>query len=374
MMPSGSARAAVLTEYGEELSLREVPIPVPEPGALVVRVELATVCGSDVHAWQGALPDHLRIRPPLILGHEIVGTVAAIGSGAERDSVGRPLAVGDRVVWEHESCGACYACSVQREPTLCSHRRVGMFSNCELPPYSAGGFAEYSYIWPRAGRLRVPDGVRSEWAAAASCALRTVVGAFERLGPIDFLSTVLIQGSGPLGLFATALAAVYRPRRLVVVGAPAARLEIAREWGADAVISIEEHPDPEARAALIAEHTDGGPDVLFELSGARGAFAEGVRVAGRDARYAVVGTLGPGTQDVEVSRITTRGLRIVGCLGGDIGTYYKALEFMEREARTFNWDALFSGRRHGLETATDALEAQRTMTEIKPVVDPWSKP
>jgi threonine dehydrogenase-like Zn-dependent dehydrogenase len=111
--------------------------------------------------------------------------------------------------------------------------------------------------------------------------------------------------------------------------------------------------------------------VLLELSGAPGAFAEGVRVAGRNARYAVVGTLGPGTQDVEVSRITTRGLRIAGSLGGDIGTYYKALEFLEREARSFDWDALFSGHRHGLADATAALEAQRSMTEIKPVVDPW---
>jgi threonine dehydrogenase-like Zn-dependent dehydrogenase len=258
--------------------------------------------------------------------------------------------------------------------TMCPNRQMGFLMPAERAPHFHGGFAEYAYVRPKAGRLRVPDDVESEWAAAASCALRTVVGAFERLGPIDFLSSVLIQGSGPLGLFATALAALYRPKRLVVVGAPAARLEIAREWGAHTVISVEDHPDPQERAALIAEHTDGGPDVLFELSGARGAFAEGVRVAGRDARYAVAGTLGPGTQDVEVSRITTRGLRITGCLGGDIGTYYKALELLEREARSFNWDALFSGRRHGLSYATAALQAQRAMTEIKPVVDPWGEP
>jgi D-arabinose 1-dehydrogenase-like Zn-dependent alcohol dehydrogenase len=367
-----TAAAAVMASYGSELEIREVRVPRPEPGALVVEVDISTVCGSDVHTWQGAVSPNLPIRPPLVLGHEIVGRVAAIGSGGGRDSVGTPVAVGDRIVWEHEACGKCEMCTVEREPTLCPHRRVGMFRNADEFPYLAGGFAQYSYVWPRAGRIRVPDSVSSEAAAAGSCALRTVVNAFQRLGPIDHTSRVLVQGSGPLGLFAVAMAAWHRPKKLVVVGAPDDRLKVALDWGADAVVSVQEVPDPADRKALVEQLTDGGPDVLLEMSGAPGAFAEGVMTAARNARYVVVGTLGGPAQEVMVSRIVGRGLRIIGCLGADIGSYHRALQFLAAADRELDWTAMFSGRRHGLAGSTDALRSLQGMAEIKPVIDPWT--
>jgi L-iditol 2-dehydrogenase len=358
----------VVPEFGAPLEVREVRVPKADPGALVVRVEVTTICGSDVHTWQGGV-GNLPVEPPLILGHEIVGVVEEIGPGAERDSIGRELRVGDRVVWEHAACGHCRWCSVEHEPTLCPNRRVGMFHNCEQYPHTVGGFAEYSYVWPRAGRLRVPDDVESIWAAAASCALRTIMHAFERMGRIDTLSTVLIQGSGPLGLFATAVAAVQEPARLIVVGAPEQRLALARAWGAETTISIEEFPDRDARIARVRELTDDGADVLFEVSGAPGAFSEGVEMAGRGARYCVVGTLGGPPQSVQVPRITARELNVLGSLSGDIGTYYQALEFLRRYRDRFDWAQLFSDP-FGLEDATQALEQLRTMAEIKPAIVP----
>jgi L-iditol 2-dehydrogenase len=372
MLPT-SALAAVLTGYGEPLEIQEVPVPKVEPGALVVQVDVVSVCGSDVHLWRGSVASGLPFKPPLILGHEIVGRVVAIGTGAERDSLGRPIAVGDRVIWEHESCGRCLMCTVERMPTLCPNRRVGMFWDISQAPYSAGGFGQYSFVWPNAGRIRVPDSVPSNVAAAGSCALRTVVAAFERLGPIDYMSRVLIQGSGPLGLFATAMASWHRPASLVVVGAPEDRLEIARAWGATATVSINDYPDVAERAKLIEDLTDGGPDVLLELAGGTGAFAEGVDVAARNARYAVVGSLGPGTQPVQAARIVGRGLRIFGCLSGDIATYHRALTFLERGTQDFDWSVLFSGVVHDLAHATDALQSLQSMTELKPIIDPWKR-
>jgi L-iditol 2-dehydrogenase len=365
-----TAQAALMPAFGADLEVAEVRVPRPEAGALVVEVEVASVCGSDVHTWQGAVTN-LPITPPLVLGHEIVGRVAAIGQGGEVDSVGTPLRLGDRVVWEHEACGHCEMCAVERQPTLCPHRRVGMFGNADEFPYSAGGFAQYSYVWPRSGRLRVPDGVASTAAAAGSCALRTVVNAFERLGPVDHMSRVVVQGSGPLGLFATAMAARHHPRHLVVVGAPDDRLEVARQWGAHDVVSVEEYPEAADRIAAVEELTGGGPDVVLEMSGAPGAFAEGVLMAARNARYAVVGTLGGGTQEVLVPRIVGRGLRIIGCIGADIGSYQRGLRFLEQFAGVCDWGAMFSGRVHGLAQATDALRSLQKMDEIKPVLDPW---
>lgn len=369
-MASKFGRAAVLREYGKPLVVEEVRVPTAEPGALVVEVELTSVCGSDVHLWSGGVASGLPISLPLIPGHEIVGRITEIGPGADRDSLGQTLRIGDRVVWEHEACGACAMCTVERAPTLCGNRRVGMFSCVEAFPYSAGGFADYSYVWPKAGRIRVPDAVPSNAAAAGSCALRTAINALERLGPIDYMSRVVILGSGPLGLFATALASWHRPQSLVVVGAPEDRLQLARDWGATATVSIAEHPDAAARAEIIRGLTHGGPNVVLEMAGSSTSFAEGVELADRNARYAVVGSLGPARQSVLPARIVGRGLRIIGCLSGDIATYYKAMQFLLRGSSSFNWNALFSGRAHDLEHATGALESLRSMTEMKPIVVP----
>jgi threonine dehydrogenase-like Zn-dependent dehydrogenase len=365
-----TARAALMYDYNEELRVEEVPVPRADPGALVVKVDVSSVCGSDVHTWRGAMNPLLSIKPPLVLGHEIVGTVIEVGEGADLDSVGNPVRVGDRVIWEHASCRQCEACTILREPTLCPNRRIGMFHDARTYPYTAGGFSEYSYVWPLAGRIRVPDALSSEVAAVGSCAVRTVINAFERVGRIDTSSRVLVQGTGPLGLFAVAVASRFNPRQLIVIGAPANRIEVAKRWGATDIISVEEQRTADDRVTAVNTLTDGGADVLFEMSGAPGAFAEGVRMARRAARYMVVGTVGGDPQLVDAARIVARQLTIIGTLSSDIGAYFGALEFLERNQGTFDWNALFSDRRYSLSESTQALESLRSMREIKPLIVP----
>src|SRR5512145_1322836 len=117
-----TARAAVLVEYNKPLELRTYPVP-PQPGAgeAVVRVEMAGICGTDVHLWLGQLP----IPIPVILGHETVGRIEALGPGLEKDWRGRPLSVGDRIAWASSIvCGECYYCRVKRQPTRCVARKA----------------------------------------------------------------------------------------------------------------------------------------------------------------------------------------------------------------------------------------------------------
>jgi len=365
-----SGRAAVVSAWGEALALREYPLSAPPPGALLIAVERTTVCGSDVHAWEGTYAEHFGVEPPIMLGHEIVGRIVAFGEGPKTDSVGTALAIGDRVVWEHEACGHCYFCSVERNASLCENRRIGFLVSTDQAPHFHGGFGEYSYVWPRSGRLRVPEEVGSALAAAASCALRSAIPAVARLGPVDFTDTVVVQGTGPLGLFATAIFATHSPRRLIVVGAPEERLAVARAWGADVTISLDECPTREERIERVLAETDGrGASVVGEFSGGRDAVAEGIDLAAPNGRYVVAGTLGGGDQSVTAHKIALKNLTIVGSLGAEIDSYFKALEFLRLRRDRFDWDLLL-GNTFGLGEATEALRKMQRFEEIKAVLDP----
>ena len=98
----------MLEHFKAPLQLRHFELPAkPEPGAALVRTEMAGICGTDVHLWKGELP----IALPVILGHETVGRIEQLGDGLERDWTGQPLKIGDRVTWTSStSCGQCYYC------------------------------------------------------------------------------------------------------------------------------------------------------------------------------------------------------------------------------------------------------------------------
>ena len=143
-LPSHS-RAAVLRRFGEPLGIEEVPVPREiEPGAILARIETCSVCGTDVHLSRGSLS--LKVDLPVIIGHEMVGRVVALGPGSDRDTIGNPLRVGDRIVWTHTACNSCFYCTVARQPTLCDNRKAYMYETMEKPPIRKGGFSMVSYL------------------------------------------------------------------------------------------------------------------------------------------------------------------------------------------------------------------------------------
>ena len=368
-----TSRAAVLTQHGEPLEIRELPVPQNlEPNALLVRIEAATVCGSDLHLWDGSLGGSQALELPVIPGHEMVGRVIAFGAGAERDTFGTPLAIGDRICFTHASCGQCDHCRFDNQPTLCANRQYYMFTNCERPPYLVGGFTEYGYVFPNSGRVRVPDEVDTSWASAASCALRTVVHSFERIGKMNPWETVVIQGAGPLGLFATALADHLGAGRIITIGAPDNRLAIAKQYGATDLVSVSQCPEPADRIAAVRGLLGGhGAEVVFEFSGARTAFTEGLGMIKEGGRYMVTGQIdGPGKEvPVRPGFITRQQLTIMGTWSGHIAEYRKALEFMKATRAKYDFGALVPNR-YRLDQATEALSRMRAQEDIKPVIVP----
>ena len=360
------ARAAVLREFKAPLRIEEVPVPREvEPGAALVKIETCSVCGTDVHLWQGSLS--LKVNLPVIIGHEMVGRVLRLGSGAGSDSVGTPLAVGDRVVYTHTACGSCYFCTVARKPTLCANRRAYMYENIEEPPYLLGGFAEYGYVLPQAGRLRVPDSVPNELASLSSCALRSVMNAFSQLGAIEPTETVVVLGAGPLGLLATANARVRGARRIIVIGSPDARLQLAQEFGADLCIPVDGMSTAERLETVLAYTEGRGADIVMEFTGVPAAFAEGVALARRGGRYLVVGQLGEASTSFQPSMIVKKNLTVIGSFSGDARSYSLALQFLEKHQHDFPFHKMITGR-YKLSEVNTALARMKNFEEIKPVI------
>ena len=132
-----TSKAMVLTEFKKPLEHLDIPVPELGPGDMVVKVSLASVCGTDVHLAR----DELSMHPPtpIIMGHETIGEIYYLPESVTADITGTPVKVGDRIMWSHLFCGKCYSCRVLHEPVMCERSRGYGFS---LSDELRGGYAE----------------------------------------------------------------------------------------------------------------------------------------------------------------------------------------------------------------------------------------
>jgi len=359
-----TCKAAVLEAYGEPLKIREVPIPEVEVRGILVKVEMAGICGTDVHQQRGTL----TIQSPLpnIQGHETIGRIVKLGEGRTHDVAGESLAVGDRIMWAHADCGECYWCEIPRDTVLCARRQGYGFAD---PKMLRGGFAEYEYITPITKVVKVPEELTEEEAIGVGCAFRTVVAGFERLGKIAFQDTVLVQGAGPVGLYSLLMAGATGAGQVIVVGAPQKRLELAEKWGARHVLNIEEISDPAARKEQILDLTHGrGPEVVVECSGVPAAFNEGLDVIQKGGRYLVLGQTSARTIPVAPGMITGKGLTVVGSVSAAIQHFYRALQFVKNNREKYPLADIVTTK-YPLDKINEALANMASGEEIKPVID-----
>ncbi|WUI03603.1 zinc-binding dehydrogenase [Spirillospora sp. NBC_00431] len=366
MLHPTSTRAAVLREHGADLSIEELPLPPEcEPGAALVQVDCATLCATDVHLWSGAMafPEML----PIVLGHETMGTVVTVGPGT-RDALGRDVKVGDRIGWSESVCGRCYGCTVLRNPVACSERGYGFLLRADRFPYATGGLAGHNYVTPGALKLVLPDEVKDTWAASAGCAVKTVLHAYDRAGGVRPGSTVVVQGAGALGIVATAVASLSGAGKVITIGAPDARLDLARRFGADETVGLD--GDADSRIAAVMEATAGrGAELVLDLAGAPGIGAEAVGMAAFGGRFVIVGSTGPKPDEIVLGAIMGKELNVLGSLNGDVGDLYRGIEFLRASRDRFPWDDLFSAP-EGLDGASGALTAMSRLEQVKAVINP----
>src|SRR3954452_22828964 len=217
-----TSKAAVLSAYKQPLTIREYPIPQVDAGEALVRVEMAGICGTDVHLCDG----ELNIPIPVILGHETVGRIERLGPGLEKDWLGARVAIGDRITWASSIvCGECYYCRLKRQPTRCLGRRAYGISYCaDDAPHLRGGYAERILLRTGTAIFRLPDAISTESVVGAGCGLTTALHCLERM-PVVLDDAVVVQGVGPVGMAAIAIASQSGASKIIAIGGPAHRLE-----------------------------------------------------------------------------------------------------------------------------------------------------
>jgi putative phosphonate catabolism associated alcohol dehydrogenase len=348
---TASARAMVFEAPGQPLELRQFDLPVLKSGEILVKVRMTTLCGSDLHTFQGD-----RHTPsPTILGHEILGTVAELPSGESiTDAINRPLSIGDRVTWSVAvHCGNCFFCQ-HNLTQKCAH--LFKYGHQQIQPHHAlsGGLAEYCHLAANTTVYQIPRELEDHIACPANCATATVVAALRAAGDCQD-AVILIQGSGMLGLTAAAIAHSRNAKEVIVCDIDDQRLSRAKQFGATQTVKVD--PDSDDLQTIVTDATAGrGVDVALEMSGAADAIDSGIELLRIGGRYIWVGAVFP-TRPVSLSpeSIVRKMIRIQGVHNYAPDDLAEALSFLESHHDEFPFATLVS-KSFRLEEANAAFE------------------
>jgi putative phosphonate catabolism associated alcohol dehydrogenase len=311
-----TATAAVWCGVEEGFSLQRQPFPRLRPGEMVVAVELATICGSDLHTIAGDRPTPV----PSVLGHESVGSIVAT-CGAAYGHDGEMLGTGDRVTWTiGTACGDCRRCHrgiPQKCLTVRKYGHEAIDDHWRLN----GGLATHCHLIAGTGLVQVPQGLPAAVAAPANCATATVVCAARRVN-LSADDSVVVLGCGMLGLTAVAYARGLGVERIIACDVDTSR----RQWADSLGATVACGPNEVASAAK-----EYGADVIFELSGHKAAVQGAFDIVDIGGRIALVGSVSPGPEiSFEPSRYVKNLTTVVGSHNYRLDDLAKAVDFLAR--------------------------------------------
>jgi L-idonate 5-dehydrogenase len=320
---------AVVIHAAHDLRVEPHDAPDPGPGEVRIRIGRGGICGSDLHYYHAGGFGTVRVKQPMVLGHEAAGVIEAVGAGVSHVAPGDAVAVNPSL-----PCGACAQCLAGR-PIHCTEMRF--LGSAMRMPHVQGAFRA-AFTCEAARAVKLPPGLSVERAAFAeplSVCLHAAAQAGALLG-----ARVLVTGAGPIGVLCVAVARLAGAREIVATDLVAEPLRIARTMGADRTHALRD--EPEALAAYAAGK--GYFDVVFEASGSGAALV------------GALGTLRPGGTVVQVG------------VGGEAALPLSAL--VAREARlvgTFRFHAEFA---HAVDVlASGRLDPSPMLTEVVPAAD-----
>jgi threonine 3-dehydrogenase len=302
-------KALVKAERGPGLEMRNLPVPQIGPNDVLIRIGRTGICGTDIHIWKWDDWAQRTIPVPMQVGHEYVGTVAAVGSEV------RGLREGDRVSGEgHITCGHCRNCRAGRRHLCRNTQGVGV--------NRPGAFAEYLSL-PAVNAFRIPDDISDDLAAIFDPfgnAVHTAL-SFDLVG-----EDVLITGAGPIGCMAAAIARHVGARHVVITDINPYRLDLARRLGATRAVNAATETLQEVMARLGMTE---GFDIGLEMSGAPAAFRDMLAHMNHGGRIALLG-IPPAHTAIDWDHVIFKGLEIRGIYGREMfETWYKMVAMLQ---------------------------------------------
>ena len=339
-------KALVKTQKGRGyLELKEVAVPEISDDEVLIKVEAAGICGTDFHIYNDKFP----YWPPVILGHEFSGTIAATGNNVA------DWHVGDRVVGEPHTmaCGKCYLCRTGN-PQICASKRS--------PGWGIdGAFAEYMR-WPETHLLhRVPASLQFE--AAVLCEpLANVVSDMALSNIITVGDVVVVAGTGPIGIMAAVVARQVGARHVVLIGRNESKMAIARSISAiDEVVNIKSNDV----VNLVIGLTDGrGADVFIDASGSAEALASGAQMIRKLGTFAGIGFSDNDTIDFPYRQLMMKGVKFLFNISTKYESWDRSLALLE--SGSIPYEKIITGRRR-IDEWEEVFEDPRGRESLKDI-------
>jgi len=306
-------RAVVKTGPGPGMQVREVPEPTCGPSDVLIKVHAAGVCGTDLHIWEWDSWASGRLKPPVVIGHEFAGEIAALGEDAEREAL---LKVGDLVTAEgHLICGHCLQCRTGHGHLCVRTRIIGVDRD--------GAFADF-IVMPASNVMKL-DGIPVEIGAIMDPVGNAVHTVLEG-GAVSGM-TVFVLGAGPIGCFACGVARAAGASLVVASDYNDMRLELARGMGAQVTLN----PGRDDVLARVRELTGGdGVDLVCEMSGHPDGHAQAFAAARVGGRVNLLGTPSRTTQVDFARDVIFKGLTLYGVTGRKMyDTWHQMSRFLK---------------------------------------------
>jgi len=379
-------KAAVMIGPGQ-MQTQMLPYPDHlEPGALIVKMEMSGICGTDKHAYKGEVTLYGGTETeqdmvyPSVHGHENCGIVVEMnGKGRDIEYRGQNLKVGDRVTnCPNVICGRCWYCrNIHGYPYCAEHQGIGMTYYSDRFPYIVGGWSEYMYLPPKAWVYKVPEYIPVEYACMVE--LMVVAALLDRAKEYSayggkgfhFGDTVVVQGAGPIGMMMMVKARMLGAGKVIALDAMDEKLELAKQFGADFGINVKGMADKDLVQAIRNETEGRGADIVVETVGTPDVVRVGLEMLRRGGTYLETGNFADtGEVSLNIHRhIAAKNVLLFGNSNHPHDGYDRALEMMWRYRKEFPFEKLIT-HRFSLDQAQEALVKSFESDALKVVFTP----
>ena len=368
---------SVVLEAKGKLSLKSFPYPELKKNCAIIRMEHSGICGTDKHSFEGFF--HQKggrpIPLPVIQGHENVGVIEEI-NGELLDHDGNILKIGDRVVpAPNISCGKCFACRNNRPYYYCDCKLdYGNNIGAGEPPHIFGGWSEYLYILPGSHLFKYPDTLDPKFGTFIEPL--SVTGCLDKARqwssewePFRSGDTVVILGTGPIGLFHLIKANLMGAGKIISIDPYKYRTSLAQDFGATETVTSDDREEIKDNIKKLTNNV--GADLVVDCSGVSEGFTIALELIREGGMVLEVGIFS-NSHDISInphSHILEKSARVIGIGGDDISQYYPSIKLLERNIDKLPWQKIIS-HEFNIDNVHKAMDIAMSDISMKVLLNP----